>query len=170
MAQPSRVSRPIVTAFAAALPIAIAPTAVAQTPQTRWTLSLTPVYEGSSGLDGGGDAGVSGLLLSAGVQHTLSPQWVVGGGVQYARDHWRFSGTSVFGAQAPWEDVNRFVVSLPTTWLPAPDWRVTVSPQLAYAGETGSAPSQSYGYGALLVAAKSFSPDLTLGLGLGAYR
>lgn len=149
---------------------AAALTAAAQTAETRMSLSLTPVYEGSSGLDGGGDAGVNSLLLNLGLQRVLSPQWVLGAGLQYGRDHWRFSGPSAFGTLAPWDDVNRFVFSVPVTYLAAPDWRFTVSPQLEYGGETGASASQSYGYGALLMAAKTFSPDLTLGLGLGAYR
>jgi hypothetical protein len=147
-----------------------APAACAQTAETRASLSLTPVYEGSSSLDGGGDAGVNSLLLSFNLQRVLSPQWVLGASLQYGRDHWRFSGPSAFGAQAPWEDVNRFVVSVPVTYLPSPDWRFTVSPQLEYAGESGASASQAYGYGALLMAAKTFGPELTLGLGLGAYR
>lgn len=157
-------------AAAATLLAAVAFSTSAQTAAAQVTMSLTPVYEGSSGLDGGGDAGVNSLLFQLGMQRTLSPQWVLGASLQYGRDHWRFSGPTAFGSRAPWDNVNRFVASVPLTWLASPDWRFTVAPQFEYGGETGASASQSYGYGALVTATKTFGPDLTLGLGFGAYR
>lgn len=166
--RPESFRRPLPGVAAAAVLAGAAFGACAQT--TATSLSLTPVYEGSSGLDGGGDAGVNSLLFHFGLQRTLSPQWVLGASLQYGRDHWRFSGPTAFGTQAPWDNVNRVVASVPLTWLSSPDWRFTVAPQFEYGGETGASASQSYGYGVLMTATRTFGADLTLGLGFGAYR
>lgn len=144
--------------------------AAAQAPTTTYSFSLTPIYEGTTNLDRGGEAGSSSLVVNAGFQHPLSRQWVLGGSLQYAYDDWRFTNPTAFGGQAPWDSVNRAVASISATYVTEGGVRWTLAPQLEYAGESGASGSDSLGYGGLLIAAKSFSKDLTLGLGLGAYR
>jgi len=95
---------------------------------------------------------------------------VIGGSLQYGRDDWRFTNPVAFGRQAPWDTVNRAAATVSATYVTAGGMRWTVAPQFDYAAESGAKSSESYGYGALLMAAKSFSQDLTIGLGLGAFR
>lgn len=144
--------------------------AAAQAPATTYSFTLTPVHEGTTNLDRGGEVGSTSLLAQAGFQHFLSPQWVIGGSLQYGRDDWRFTNPVAFGRQAPWDSVNRAAATVSATYVAAGGLRWTVAPQIEYAAESGAKSSESYGYGALLMAAKSFSQDLTLGLGLGAFR
>jgi len=144
--------------------------AAAQQAATTYSLTVTPIYEGTTTLDRGGESGSSSLLVNASFQHAWSRQWVIGGSLQYGRDDWRFTSPTAFGGQAPWDTVNRAVASISATYITAGGIRWTLAPQVEYAAESGATSSASYGYGALLMAAKSFSQDLTLGLGLGAFR
>jgi len=144
--------------------------AAAQTPATTYSFTLTPIHEGTTNLDQGGEVGSTSLLANAGFQHPFSRQWVIGGSLQYGRDDWRFTSPVAFGRQAPWDSVNRAAATVSTTYVSAGGLRWTIAPQVEYAAETGAKSSESFGYGALLMAAKSFSQDLTLGLGLGAFR
>ncbi len=144
--------------------------AAAQPPATTYSFTLTPIHEGTTNLDQGGEVGSTSLLANAGFQHPFSRQWVIGGSLQYGRDDWRFTSPVAFGRQAPWDSVNRAAATVSTTYVSAGGLRWTIAPQVEYAAETGAKSSESFGYGALLMAAKSFSQDLTLGLGLGAFR
>ncbi len=144
--------------------------AAAQTPATTYSFTLTPIHEGTTNLDRGGEVGSTTLLANAGFQHPFSRQWVIGGSLQYGRDDWRFTNPVAFGGQAPWDSVNRAAATVSTTYVSAGGWRWTIAPQVEYAAETGAKSSESFGYGGLLMAARSLSQDLTLGLGLGAFR
>jgi hypothetical protein len=119
--------------------------------------------------DGGGDFNVTGALGSIDVLHPFSPQLRVGLSLRYDYENWDFSGGSQTFARGPWDDVNRVGTGIPFLYTPSPDWLVAFVPTAQWAFESGASTGDALIAGATLFAAKTFSPDLTLGLGVGAF-
>ena len=144
--------------------------ASAQPPSNGTRFAITPIHRMDSGLDSGGEAGYSGLLLSLGRSWSLDASSSLGFGLSFGYQDWRFDNPVGFGGVAPWDQVARLGLSVPFTYVTAGGWALSVSPTIEYAGESGAGLSDSLGYGALASMAKSMGPDLTLGVGFGVYE
>jgi hypothetical protein len=144
--------------------------ASAQPPSSGTRFAITPIHRMDSGLDSGGEAGYSGLLLSLGRSWSLDASSSLGLGLNFGYQDWRFDNPVGFGGVAPWDQVARLGLSVPFTHATAGGWALSISPTIEYAGESGADLSDALEYGALITAVKSMGPDLTLGLGFGAYQ
>jgi hypothetical protein len=91
-------------------------------------------------------------------------------GLSVDYEDWRFNDIAAFGGAQPWGSLYRVGLSVPYSYITAGGWRLTFSPTLEYAGESGAELSDALEYGALVSAARRLSPDLTLGLGVGVYE
>lgn len=130
--------------------------------------SITPVWQGNTDLDNGGDFEANGVLLRLGTRTRFGDGNSGGVALQYDALNYDFSTDTPFGV-APWGDVERIGLSFPFAFRGNNEWTYGVTPSVEWAGEEGADGSDSMVYGALLSAVRTFAPDKRLGFGLGAY-
>lgn len=150
------------------------PIASAQTPggppAGSASVSAGYLHEFGTAVSGGGDLGISRAFVAADAMGTAGPKTLLGLGLSYDREEYTFSGPSGFAARAPWGTIHRVGLSPTMVGSVSPDWRVLVAPSIGHAGEEGANPGDSLVYGAAVSATKTIGPDLSLGLGAGAFR
>jgi len=130
--------------------------------------SVTPIWQGKADLDGGGDFGVIGAVLRAGVTAPFGTGNFGGAVFNYDYLDYDFSGNTAFGA-GPWGVVQRYGMSFPFVLRGGDGWIFGITPTLDWFRENGASWSDSLTYGALVSATKSFAPDRRLGLGVAAF-
>ena len=121
-------------------------------------------------ISGGGDVGISRAFVNADVTGATGSKTALGLGLTYDREEYVFSGPSGLAAQAPWGTIHRIGFSPSILHSISPGWRILVAPSIGYAGEGGVDPADALVYGAVISATKTIGPDLSLGLGAGAFR
>jgi len=128
------------------------------------------LYQSGTAIPGGGEFRVSRAFVNADVAGTTGfPAWL-GLGLTYDREEYAFSAPSGLSVPAPWGTIHRIGFSPSIIHSIAPDWRILFAPSIGYAGEEGAEPGDALVYGAVLSATKTIGPDLSLGLGAGAFR
>ncbi len=132
--------------------------------------ALSGIAEFDTDLDRGGSFRWAGGIASASLLRQMTPQLAAGFTLQYDYQSWSFDRPAAFGGIAPWGDVLQPRVGLTFVYAPAADWRVVVSPSVAWAYESGASTGDALEYGAVVVASRVFSPTLTLGIGAAIYR
>ncbi len=152
-----------------AVPIVGCAGAAAQSPATG-SFSLTPVYQTDSALDSGGNVGYTAVYTTLGESWTLDARSTLRLGLNLDYEDWHFSDIPAFGGLQPWGDLYRFGISLPYSYTSEGGWRWTLSPTVEYSAESGAELSDALEYGASLSAARRWSDNLTLGLGVGVYE
>jgi hypothetical protein len=85
-------------------------------------------------------------------------------------DDWKFGNPAAFGNVAPWGDIHRAGVGLRLGYAGENGWRYALAPSVQWAGESGANTGDGFIYGAVASATKTFSPRLTLGMGLAVSR
>jgi len=159
--------------FAAAstlLLVGVAQAQPMQPGQTVTSFGLTGVNQFKTDMDAGGDFDWYMANARLGVNHQFTSDWMAGAFVTYEYEHWSWSDATAFGGQAPWEGISTPQLGMDFVYTPTKDWRLSVSPSVEWSAETGVGTSGASTYGAVLVAARTFSPGLTLGLGAGVFR
>ena len=121
-------------------------------------------------LDSGGRFNWAAGLASASVTRQFTPQLAVGLAARYEYQSWNFNEPTAFGNVAPWKNLNAPSVGVDFTYAWAADLIVSVIPTVAWTYESGASTGDALTYGAVALAAKAFSPDLTVGLGVSAFR
>lgn len=130
--------------------------------------SITPVWQGNSDFDNGGDFEATGIVMRLGTRTPFGEGNSGGISLQYNAIDYDFSNRTPFGA-APWGNVQRIGLSFPFAFRGEGDWTYGVTPSVEWARENGADWSDSLVYGAMFSATRSFAPDKRLGFGLGAY-
>ncbi|WP_295406055.1 DUF6268 family outer membrane beta-barrel protein [uncultured Thiocystis sp.] len=142
--------------------------AAAQAP-ADFSYSISPLLHTESDLDGGGEAGFAGVLTTFGRSWTLDRQSSLGLRLQADYEDWRFDRVGGFGGVEPWGQLYRVGLSASYGFMTDDGWRLSVTPTVEYSGESGANFSDALEYGATVSAARRIRPDLTLGLGVGAF-
>jgi len=132
--------------------------------------TLTGIAVLDTDLDRGGSVNWAGGVASASLLRQMTPQFAAGVTLQYDYQSWSFDQPPAFGGVAPWGDILQPRVGLTFVYAPAADWRVVVSPSVAWAYESGASTGDALEYGAVVVASRVFSPTLTLGIGAAIYH
>ncbi|TJZ73517.1 hypothetical protein [Chitiniphilus eburneus] len=132
-------------------------------------LDVTPIWLGTASLDGEGKARTSSLLLNAATDLPVDDGFSVGLNASYQYIDWEFRDPLSWNGQSPWGNVQRAGLGINLNWRTG-DWQYTLAPSLSYAGELGADRNDSMGLGVTAVAARSFTPDLTVGLGVGLFN
>jgi hypothetical protein len=131
--------------------------------------SIAPVYQFDGGLDSGGTSGYTALLMSFGGSLPLDARSSIGLRLRLDGEDWRFDDPVGFGGVAPWDRLYRAGISLPYSLTTEGGWRFGLTPTLESAAETGARTSESLEYGATASVARTLSPNLTLGVGVGVF-
>lgn len=146
----------------------VAGSAAAQAPADV-SYSISPVLHTESDLDGGGEAGFAGVLTTFGRSWTLDPQSSLGLRLRADYEDWSFDQVGGFGGAEPWGQLYRVGLSASYGVMTDGGWRLSLTPTVEYSGESGAEFSDALEYGATVSAARRINPDLTLGLGVGAF-
>jgi hypothetical protein len=147
--------------------------AFAQAPAPGTT--TTSAYAGaafrfSADLDNGGDAEETRLAAGVSIARQWTPVVNVGLALRYTYEDWTFGNPVAFGGAAPWDKIHRPGISIPTVWSFDPTTRLIITPTIEWAYESGASTSDAKNYGAIVAVSRTFSPDLTLGLGAGVFE
>jgi len=139
---------------------------------TNWQgfVSLTPVYQGDSDLDRGGDFSVGGVNLRGGVSKDLGGGNRAGVTLSYDYLNYSFSNSGAFGREGPWDTVQRYGVSVPLSFEVGDGWSVGVAPSVDWFKENGASSSDSLTWGATFSGSKRFEGGNRLGLGVGVFE
>jgi len=132
--------------------------------------SLTGIAQFDTDLDAGGSMRWAGGIAAGSVLRQFTPQFAAGFSLQFDYQQWNFDQPSAFGGVAPWDDVNQPQVGLTFIYAPAEDWKIVVSPSVAWAYEGGASTKDAVEYGAVAIVTKDFSPTLSIGLGAAVFR
>jgi hypothetical protein len=128
------------------------------------------LHEFGTAISGGGEFTISRAFVNADVNGSTGSNTLFGLGITYDREEYTFSGPSALAVPAPWGTIHRIGFS-PSMIHPIPSgWRILIAPSFGYAGEEGADPEDALVYGAVISATKTIDPDLSLGLGAGAFR
>jgi len=128
------------------------------------------LYQFATAISGGGDFRISRAFVNADVTGTTGSPTMLGLGLTYDLEEYTFSVPSGLAASAPWGTIHRIGFSPSILHSLSPGWRILFAPSIGYAGEEGAEPGDALVYGAVLSATKTIGPDLSLGLGAGAFR
>lgn len=93
-----------------------------------------------------------------------------GASVRYNYQNWSWSNLQSFGGQSPWTSINTPALGLNFGYSPSPEWRIGFAPTVEWSGESGTGTGGTATYGAVMSVARTFSKDLTLGVGAGVFR
>ncbi len=132
--------------------------------------AISGIAQFDTDFDRGGSFHWAGVLASGSVLRQFTPQIAAGLSLSYAYESWHFDNPAAFGGQAPWSSLNRPQIGATLLYAPDQDWQILVAPSVEWDYESGASAGDAVTYGAVLSAAKTFSPGLRLGLGVAAFR
>jgi hypothetical protein len=158
----------------AAAAVLLAATAIAGSAQAQgnWrpSASITPLYVGSSGIDGGGDYSMFGAVVRAGVTGSIGGANLAGLTFNYDYYDYSFSNPAAFGGVAPWNVVRRYGVAAPLMFGVSERWLLSVIPSVDWFRENGADEGEALTWGAVLSASRFFDGGNRLGLGVGIFQ
>lgn len=135
----------------------------------RWNFSVTPIYSQKTDLDAGGQVSSDMILASLGATTAIDRNQRIGFNLNMNRQEWSFDDAKAWGGKTPFGDFNRAVLTIPYSYATSAGWIYSFSPGVEFSAEEGADRSESINYGFTAFAAHQFSPDLMLGLGVGAW-
>lgn len=165
----NRLSAPTRHAIPFALSLLAATVAQAQATGWRPFVSVTPVYQGEAGLDGGGDYDAQGLILRAGAQRDLGGERRVGVTLSYDYTDYGFTNPTRLGGLAPWNTVQRYGVSVPLSFGLGGGWSLGLTPSVDWFRANGADTAEALTWGGIVSATKRYDDGNRLGFGLGVY-
>jgi len=144
----------------------------AQAQQGSWRpfASVTPLYVGDSGIDGGGDYSMFGAVVRAGVTGSMGGANLAGLSFSYDYLDYSFSSPAAFGGVAPWNVVRRYGVAAPLAFGFSDRWVLGFIPSVDWFRENGADEGEALTWGGVLSATRFFDGGNRLGLGVGVFQ
>ena len=149
------------------------PAALAQgNPPGTVTVSsaLTGIHQLTADFDGGGDLQWSSGAVSAGVTRQFVPAFAAGLALRYDYEDWTIRPGTVFAGEALWQHLQRPGATLNLSLALSRTLVVGLSPTIEWAYDSRASAGDALIYGAVVSAAKVFSPQFTLGAGASVTR
>jgi hypothetical protein len=142
-----------------------------QTARTKvaYQFSYTPIYQIETELDVGGKFDVQRHFLRLDTSRFINQNWMVGVGLSLDYENWNFSDIAGLAGADLWDEIVRPGISVPIFFRTDSNWLFALIPSLDFAGASGAEIDEALSYGAVLSAAYTFNPNLTLGLGGGIF-
>jgi hypothetical protein len=138
--------------------------------QTAMSVSLTGINQFKTRMNEGGHFDWYDATVGVRLNHQFSAQWGAGLSAEYGYQRWSWYDPVAFGGQVPWQSIEIPQIGFSVTYSPTPRWRLTVSPSVEWAAESGVGTSGASTYGAVFLATHTVSRGLTLGVGAGVFR
>ncbi|WP_341678962.1 DUF6268 family outer membrane beta-barrel protein [Niveibacterium sp. SC-1] len=132
--------------------------------ESSYSVSATPLYIGDAGLENGGKVRLQSMSGNVGGRWDLNEVSNIGVQINYAHDDWEFTDRA-----APWKNVARYGISVPFMMALSPEWRLSVTPNVGVAAETGADSSDAVLGGVSAGAFKVFGKDKLIGAGLAVF-
>ena len=120
-------------------------------------------------MNAGGDMSIHRLGFKFGAIRGLDGGSSIGGGLSYTMLGYRFEGVPALGGFNPWEDIDQLQLSLQYRYAIDRKSSLFLMPSVTSSGESGASFSDSIEFGAIFGYTKTFSRELTLGIGGGAF-
>ncbi len=119
--------------------------------------------------DSGGDFAVDRWFVSVGMDYVWSSRSSLGFSVGGGKSFYTFAGDGSFGGGDPWNEIDD--ARLSATWRSGFGERglFTLIPTVRLNGESGAGSGDGMTYGLYAAAAWQFSPQLTIGPGIGVF-
>lgn len=137
---------------------------------TRVSVGVTGLSQFNTNVVGGGSFNWQEANANVNVTRQVNREWAAGVSARYSYQHWSWRAPQTQGGMAPWTNINTPALGMNFSYSPTPEWRFGLSPTVEWSGETGTGTGGTATYGAVLSGARTFSKDLTLGLGAGVFR
>jgi hypothetical protein len=172
MHEAARARAAVGAAVVAWLALTAAPVA-AQAPGTglQSFFSITPVYQGKAGLEGGGEYGAYSTILRAGLSTGFGSGHRAGLTFNYDYADNSFDEPTAFlGGRAPWGDIKRYGVAAPLIFNLGDGWGLSAVPSVDWIRENGADEGESLNWGAIVSVNRVFADRNRIGFGLGAFR
>lgn len=174
---PLRTSSIARSAAAIALPLLLASPAVAQDggppesaggpppaePGFTFSLEGQAILDFDRDLDGGGSMEVTRLAFSPKIDWTMNDATSVSLGLGIRYDDYEFDGTSVFGATAPWDDVNGVDIDVMVRHRINDSWTFFGGPSVSFDAEDGADLADGATVSGLAAAIYAVNRDLLIG-------
>lgn len=144
----------------------------ARPPAPGWkpSATITPWFQGSADLDGGGGFERSGGMFRGSVDGPIGGGRRAGLSLAYDYTDYAFSSPpAAFGHVAPWTNVHHLGLATPFLFQAPGAWTVLVTPSVDHFMEDGADWSEALTYGAVLAVSKRFGKDLQLGIGVSVF-
>jgi hypothetical protein len=132
--------------------------------------AVTGIHQVSGDLDQGGDLQWNSVAFSGSVTRQFVPAFLAGLSLRYCYEDWRIRSAAAFGAEAPWQRLQRPGASLNLSLALSPTLMLGVSPTVEWACDSRADMADAGIYGAVLSAASVFSPKFVLGAGASVTR
>lgn len=127
------------------------------------------VYHGDADIDSGGDVGLQTYGIKAGSKIGLANGHSLGFNLSAGLTDYSFSSPTKFGAQAPWDEVQRYSLGLQYNHRLDQTQSLFLMPSVEFAGENGATLGDALIYGGIAGYTKQFSRTLSLGVGGAVY-
>ena len=137
--------------------------------ETVYAGEVLGVFQGSADMNAGGDMSIHRLGFKFGAIRGLDGGSSIGGGLSYTMLGYRFEGVPALGGFNPWEDIDQLQLSLQYRYAIDRKSSLFLMPSVTSSGESGASFSDSIEFGAIFGYTKTFSRELTLGIGGGAF-
>tara|TARA_B110000483_G_scaffold97884_1_gene120135 strand:+ start:281 stop:1192 length:912 start_codon:yes stop_codon:yes gene_type:complete len=137
--------------------------------ETVYAGEVLGVFQGSADMNAGGDMSIHRLGFKFGAIRGLDGGSSIGGGLCYTMLGYRFEGVPALGGFNPWEDIDQLQLSLQYRYAIDRKSSLFLMPSVTSSGESGASFSDSIEFGAIFGYTKTFSRELTLGIGGGAF-
>ncbi len=138
--------------------------------KTIFAGEILGVLQISADMDAGGDMSIHRLGFKFGAVRGLEGGSSIGGGLSYTMLGYRFEGMPALGGFNPWEDIDQLQVSLQYRYAIDQESSIFLMPSLTSSGESGASLSDGLEFGAIFGYTKTFSRELTLGIGGGTFH
>ena len=140
-----------------------------ETGNLQGSVSLTPVYQGNTALDSGGEFSVGGVILRGGLSKDLGSGNRAGVMLSYDNFNYSFSNAGAVGGLASWDTIQRYGVAAPLSFAVGDGWSVGVAPSVDWYKENGANTGDSLTWGAILSGSRRFDGGNRLGFGIGMF-
>jgi outer membrane receptor protein involved in Fe transport len=135
----------------------------------RWTFQAAAVHQFEADLDKGGEVSVDRYFASLSATRQFSSRLNMGLDIGYGEDSYDFSGTTGFGALAPWGQIRELRISVPIRYFASREWALFALPSLRYQAEQGASLDDGQTGGLIAGAIYRLSDTFSIGPGLGVF-
>lgn len=138
--------------------------------ETRVSVGATGLTQANTSIVGGGSFNWQDASANVNATRQFNTDWSAGVSARYNYQNWSWNDFQGLGGRVPWTTINTTALGMNLGYTPAPDWRIGFSPTVEWSGEAGTGTSGTATYGAVMSVARTYSKDLTLGVGAGVFR
>jgi hypothetical protein len=138
--------------------------------ETSVSVGVTGLAQFNTNIVDNGSFSWQDAAANVNVTRQFTSAWAAGVSARYNYQNWSWSNLQTPGGHAPWTAINTPALGMNFAYSPSPEWRLGFAPTVEWSGESGTGTGGTATYGAVMSVARTFSKDLTLGVGAGVFR